>query len=518
MSNHTSVSLPADIVIGKDVLELVSSAMYVDPLTIYREYVQNAADSIDMARSNGLLSADEVGRVDIFLDLNLGTRSVKIRDNGLGVTNGDFAKRLTAIGGSHKRGTSARGFRGVGRLAGLGYCQELIFRSRSSGEEPVQELRWDCRLLKKLLSDTSYRGDLHDLIQEVAKVTTLVEGHWPEHFYEVEMVKPVRGSKDQLLNRDAIAAYLSQVAPVPFSPEFSFGPNIHDHLVQHIGSFGEIHIYIDGAKEPLYRPYQNDYTYGEGKRDTFSAPPQMGYIMDRDGGVGAVYWILHHGYHGAIPSGQGIAGLRARKGNIQIGDQRIFAEAFPETRFASWTVGEVHIIDNHIQPNGRRDEFEQNVHYDHFITRLSEIGTDIGRLCRSNSAVRNRIKNFELTAIKISGKIDILEQGAIDGSDADVIIQEIRADLYEIKKLTATIISQVDRSDLEKRYVLLEERLTNAIIASSSAGALRTIPEKDRVTVQRMIKLIYDCSPNRLAAKTLVDRILARLGEGHTLR
>ena len=37
-------------VVGKDVLELLSTAMYVDPLTIYREYVQNAADAIDEAR------------------------------------------------------------------------------------------------------------------------------------------------------------------------------------------------------------------------------------------------------------------------------------------------------------------------------------------------------------------------------------------------------------------------------------------------------------------------------------
>src|SRR3546814_19617948 len=37
---------PGDlVVIGKDILELLSSAMYTDPLTIYREYVQNPADA-----------------------------------------------------------------------------------------------------------------------------------------------------------------------------------------------------------------------------------------------------------------------------------------------------------------------------------------------------------------------------------------------------------------------------------------------------------------------------------------
>jgi hypothetical protein len=42
-----------EIVIGKDVLELVSSAMYVDPLTVYREYIQNAADAVDDAKRRG---------------------------------------------------------------------------------------------------------------------------------------------------------------------------------------------------------------------------------------------------------------------------------------------------------------------------------------------------------------------------------------------------------------------------------------------------------------------------------
>ena len=42
-----------EIVVGKDVLELVSSAMYVDPMTVYREYIQNAADAVDAARATG---------------------------------------------------------------------------------------------------------------------------------------------------------------------------------------------------------------------------------------------------------------------------------------------------------------------------------------------------------------------------------------------------------------------------------------------------------------------------------
>src|SRR5258707_9556439 len=119
-------------IIGKDVLELLSTSMYVNALSIYREYIQNAADAIDEAKQTGLLESDVPGRVHISVDSE--HRRVRIRDNGTGLEQRAFVERLVAFGASKKRGSRARGFRGVGRLAGLGYCQELIFRSRACGE------------------------------------------------------------------------------------------------------------------------------------------------------------------------------------------------------------------------------------------------------------------------------------------------------------------------------------------------------------------------------------------------
>ena len=44
-----------EVFVGKDVLELLSSSMYVNPLAIFREYVQNATDAMvrvaDLTRS-----------------------------------------------------------------------------------------------------------------------------------------------------------------------------------------------------------------------------------------------------------------------------------------------------------------------------------------------------------------------------------------------------------------------------------------------------------------------------------
>src|SRR5213594_1052075 len=95
------------IVIGKDIMELLSSSMYVDPMSIYREYIQNSADAIDYARASQVHSPDEVGEVSI--DIDPTPRTVRIRDNGTGVDAEDFFERLTSFGASNKRGSGARG-------------------------------------------------------------------------------------------------------------------------------------------------------------------------------------------------------------------------------------------------------------------------------------------------------------------------------------------------------------------------------------------------------------------------
>jgi Histidine kinase-, DNA gyrase B-, and HSP90-like ATPase len=115
-------------IIGKDVLELLSSSMYVNVLSVYREYIQNAADSIDAAKESGLISK---GSGSVHLHLDQQRRVARIRDNGVGLRGNEFVERLVAFGASKKRGSRARGFRGVGRLAGLAYCQELIFRAKA---------------------------------------------------------------------------------------------------------------------------------------------------------------------------------------------------------------------------------------------------------------------------------------------------------------------------------------------------------------------------------------------------
>lgn len=68
--------------IGKFTLESLTTGMYEQPLIIYREYLQNAADSLEEAVRKHLIS-DKDMRVDVRIDTL--DRSIEIYDNGAGI-------------------------------------------------------------------------------------------------------------------------------------------------------------------------------------------------------------------------------------------------------------------------------------------------------------------------------------------------------------------------------------------------------------------------------------------------
>jgi hypothetical protein len=501
-------NLAEEIVIGKDILELVSSSMYVDPMTIYREYVQNAADSIDEARAAGFLGPSESGRVTISLDVN--ARNVTITDNGTGIPHGEFASRLTAFGASKKRGRGARGFRGVGRLAGLGYCQELVFRSRTSGESKVSEIRWDCRKLKTMLRSTEEHHDLRDAVGQVVEIRRLPAGNSAERFFEVEMRGIIRHRNDQLLSTPAIKSYLAQVGPVPFRDAFPY----RDKILHHLGALvrlGNLQILVSDDPIPVQRPHGDALEVAPGIYDRFSEL-ELVSVEGLDSETACVGWVLHHGYTGALPSACNVRGLRVRCGNVQVGDERLLEELFPEARFNGWSVGELHVIDPRIIPNGRRDHFEQSVHLDNLITHVTPVAREITRRCRTSSIQRKWSRDFELREIAVREKAAIIKQGAIGRNDRYRLAEEIAAGLAFLEGVTNKGVLPIDiAEELNKRKEKLERDVSRILKAPVRASSLSDVPSSKRRAYEQLIGLIYECSASQTNAKLLVDKILLRL-------
>lgn len=494
--------------VGYDLLSLISTAMYVEPLTIYREYVQNAADSVDDARRLGLIAEGDPGLVEI--DVDPTTRTIRIRDHGTGIAAGDFVRRMRSIGSSAKRGTQARGFRGVGRLGGLAYAQRLVFRSRSQGADAVMELAWDCRKLRSGLKQNS-DDELARFVEAITDVQEL-DGDWPERFFEVELAGVVRQGDDRLVRPESVADYLSQVAPVPFDPSFSLAEEIEAVLRPHLPG-GRLAITVNGG-EPLTRPFRDETEAGDKGRvslrevTTFELPDLDG------GGVGGVGWIAHHDYDGAIPQVALIKGLRARVGDIQIGGSSLLQEVFPEARFCSWTVGEVHVVDARIIPNGRRDDFEQNGHYANLLNHLAPAGRDVARRCRVSSAERQWRRNIQILAGSIDQQLDILEQGAQTKAAKAELARSLQSAVAKLDKLIGPDdLLDEERQLMRERMDVQRARLGSAGASAQLESPLDALPAAKRKSYQEMVDLIYECSANQVAAKSLVDRILDKLHE-----
>ena len=505
--DHASPVFP-EIIIGPDILELLSNAMYVDPMTIYREYVQNAADAVDEARHSGVLAPNQLGQVDIYIDAQ--ARSIRIRDNGCGVPSESFGQRLLALGGSNKRGSTARGYRGVGRLAGLGYAREVIFRASAAGEAITSELRWDCRQLKAALHAADNVGTAADVIRSVTSLEQRCGPDAAEHFFEVELKGVIRLSKDQLTSTAAVSAYLSQVAPVPFAPDFRFATEITEALSRHIGT-DTLVIHINDSAEPIYRPHRDRITCDDKRQVVFEGVDVV-ELTGIDGNVAAVAWIVHHEYEGALPVGTMVKGLRLRTGNIQVGDYAILEDLFPEPRFNAWTVGEVHVLDRRIVPNARRDHFEQNAHYNNLLNHLVPTTRAIARRCRASSVRRKWEREFEIHARVAEEKLAIVEQGGIGKAERKRLALEVEKSLLRLSNINESKFHDEEAGGYAARITSLRTRLSllsnDETIATSP---LSRLPDRKRRTYERFFELIYACSSNRIAAKSLVDRILMRL-------
>ena len=133
-----------DVSIGKFTLESLTTGMYSDARIVYREYIQNSVDSLEEAIRNQLLEVSSV-RIDIVVDET--KQYIAVRDNGVGITSDAVSSVLLSVGKSQKRHSKNRGFRGIGRLGGMSYCDTLTFTTSSEGENIATTVSFDCKKL-----------------------------------------------------------------------------------------------------------------------------------------------------------------------------------------------------------------------------------------------------------------------------------------------------------------------------------------------------------------------------------
>ncbi len=186
--------------------------------------------------------------------------------------------------------------------------------------------------------------------------------------------------------KDSVGHYLAQVAPVPFAPDFSFASAITDELSKY-GNHVPVGLQVAG--ETLHRPFRDEINLPGTLNKLRIQNVEFLEFPDVDGKTGAVGWIAHHEYIRSLPVALGVRGLRARFGDLQVGDANLFEDSFKEPRFNGWSIGEIHVFDRRIVPNVRRDNFETNHHYYNLLVQLGPVAAKITQRCRSASVSRN---------------------------------------------------------------------------------------------------------------------------------
>lgn len=489
--------------IGYQILDIITSGMYDDPLMVYREYIQNAVDSIDIAVQEGDLPSGE-GRISILISgLN---RSVSIEDNGGGLSEANAKRVLLDLGCSPKDGSGQRGFRGIGRLGGLAYCDLLRFETRSSDEKIVTIVEWNKKCLDDLAKQINRKTSLVDIVKNITRIfTRKATEKDPQHFFRIQMENVQKFHSDKLMNTKMIREYLSQVAPVPYdSAKFSFAERL-DKYFSVISGYKGYNITING--ERILRPYSNKIQISDGVTDEIG-DIECFEFSTTDGRPLALGWYAKTNFKASLPSQVSMRGIRVRHGNLEVGNEYFLSPFFTERRFATWNIGEIQLYDHKIRPNGRRDGFEQTFEYERFLEQASLLGRRLSTFCRRYSSERSLKQRVE-------NKLEDIEQLLnksylfIDKAHRENLINMSR---QELDKLSPIIKNKNFPENIFYKYEEAESKLnqleeTSFFVDNYLDGrSLRHLEKRE--IVQKLIRFMLNEYDKSSSAHDLIQKVL----------
>lgn len=351
-------------VVGKDILEMLMFSLYPEAETIYREYLQNACDSINEAVEIGLLDRSEDGHV--FINIDKYHQKVTITDKGTGIPAHEAEARLKDIAAGYKKHKeSAAGFYGIGRLVGAGYCKVLSFKTSAFGENVASEIVFDVEKIRKILNDDENNFSASEVIDSVTTFNNTIPELESEHYFIVTLTD-ILPEYSELLDEELICKYLVQVAPVSFLPEFKnnlITPNItgeNEKYSQYYRQLNSIHVSLNNTVD-IKKQYSLTI---DGTNDEIDS---LRFFSLGDSQYGDLAW----GWYAITPFDKAIPdtdpctnkpvltrGIRLRVHNIQIGNENFFdgTTYFRQARSNKYFNGEIHVINAKIKPTTDRSD------------------------------------------------------------------------------------------------------------------------------------------------------------------
>ena len=464
-------------IIGKDVIESLTLGMYEDYRFIYREYIQNAADQIDKAIREGLISKEEGA---IHIDINRQQKCISIEDNATGIEQSKVSDILKNIAQSTKERGVDKGFRGIGRLGGLGYCETLIFETTFKGEAVKTTMTWNAKKLKEIINNRKNKEEATEVIDSVTSIKTEKEEK-EEHYFKVTLVNV---SNEILLEKKEIETYLSMVAPVPYEKGFILKQKIYDQLKKENISIDEYSIFINTNQ--LFKLYTTTiYKDINGKKErTGDEIFDIHFFREHTATGELLYWGWYgvSQFEGVIDDINIGKGIRIRKGNIQIGSKHTLLKLFRDQQRGNYYFfGEVHAFSPDLIPNARRDYFLENSYCQLFEKKLQSLfHNELHQLYYDASKIRNANK-----------RVNDFKNLAKESENKEFVSNKEREEFqkhFENKKQEATKA----KKELEKIYSKFDENETSVKkIFEKVVDTHKITPEKIELSNGNGNKITY---------------------------
>lgn len=510
--------------VGKNILDNLTTGMYKDSRVIYREYIQNACDQIDKAIEEGLLGKNE-GLVDIFIDPS--KRYISIRDNATGVKAEVFEEELGDIANSNKEIGKNKGFRGIGRLCGIGYCKKLKFTTSYKGENKKSIMICDAKRMREMLVENK-KYSLDD-IWDTNVSYEFGEEEADAHYFEVELFD-IKGENTDLLDENRIREYLSFVSPAPYKNTFILRTQIYDYIKNNGLKIDEYCIKVNGAQ--IFKDYTTNLKESSGanlKNYDEISKLEFHDFKDAKGNLIAWMWVGLSRFEKQIPKINAMRGLRLRSANIQLGNDDALSDLFKEPRGNYYFVGEVFAVSKELIPNSQRYYFNENPMRVEFEDQLRVYFYDVlHKLYYDANTIKNAYKRQEEYLFKVAEfKRKTEESGFVDEEDrlkmqydierAQKDAEDGRKKLEKYDDINAdSPIAEVHKSiglkfDSEKLKHMVSETEVPAEETEVKKKAYITanmskLSRSERKLVGKILAIITDIAPKDLAEK-IIEKI-----------
>jgi len=226
---------------------------------------------------------------------------------------------------------------------------------------------------------------------------------------------------------------------VPFKSDFSYREKITAHFKSKNIIFDEYNVSVNTTK--LFKAYKNVLYFEKGgRKDAIITSVGFFDINDSNSNLLGVGWYGISVKINFVIEGSNIErGIRIRKNNIAIGNEKTLFERFKTERTNLRYIGEIHVVSNNFIPNARRDYFNLNktleqfqdsleVVFDNFESKLPHVASDLHNRLKDVKESRRLIVAYKKDAINFTTTVEQEQR-----------LQEVLKSVSNANKATAKI-------------------------------------------------------------------------------